>query len=336
MKESRASYPAVGRGSCRALVCFGGSKARREPRPTGIGLRREPRWVKARLKDFRCASLRSPRLCVRQRSLSPHRAGFTLLELLVTVAVIGILAALMVPSLNRAKGSAQGAQCASNLRQLILGWHMYADDSNGQLPCNADGQDGLGVFTNWVAGTMSRAADATNTALLVDPAQSALARYISTPASYKCPGDHSRFVRSVSMNCRINPTRIHGTPAFTAGGNARYLDFRRLGQIAQPADIFIILDERSDSINDGYFGVDMSNTGTRDGSGPSNPYWLIDYPASYHNGAAEIVFADGHAAPHRWLEPTTLVPLGKAHPGSHTSPTDRDVQWLQEHCTVLR
>ncbi len=276
------------------------------------------------------------RHCVKKESASRLRLAFTLLELLVTIAIIGILAALMLPGLSRAKGAAQGAQCASNLRQLSLAWHLYADDSNGQLPCNADGQDGLGVFTNWVAGTMSRATDATNTALLVDPAQSALGRYISTAAIYKCPGDRSRFVRSVSMNCRINPTRIHGTPAFTAGGNARYEDFHRLGQIAKPAGILVILDERSDSINDGYFGVDMSNTGTRDGVGSSNPYWIIDYPASYHNGGAEVVFADGHAAAHRWLEATTLVPLGKARPGSHTSPTDRDVQWLQDHCTYLR
>jgi prepilin-type processing-associated H-X9-DG protein len=72
------------------------------------------------------------------------------------------------------------------------------------------------------------------------------------------------------------------------------------------------LDERSDSINDGFFGVDMSNTGTRDGSGAPNPYWLIDYPADYHNGAANVSFADGHVERHRWLEPTTLVPLGPA------------------------
>jgi prepilin-type N-terminal cleavage/methylation domain-containing protein/prepilin-type processing-associated H-X9-DG protein len=262
--------------------------------------------------------------------------AFTLLELLVTIAVIGILAALILPALGRAKASAQGTECASNLRQLFHAWFMYSQDSNDELPANADGQDGMGVFTNWVAGTMSRATDATNTALLVDPAQSALARYLPTPGVYKCPGDHSRFVRSMSMNCRMNPTRIRGTPAFTAGGNARYETFRRAQDIARPAEVFVFLDERSDSINDGYFGVDMSNTGTRDGNGPSNPYWIIDYPADYHNGAAEVSFADGHVEAHRWLEPTTLVPLGRAKPGSHTSPTDRDVKWLQDHCTYLQ
>ncbi len=271
----------------------------------------------------------------RQQSLLPAGA-FTLLELLVTIAVIGILAALLLPALGRAKASAQGTQCASNLRQLILAWHMYADESNDQLPNNSDGQDGMGVFTNWVAGTMSRATDATNQALLIDPQQSALGRYLPAPGVFKCPGDRSRFVRSVAMNCRLNPTRIRGTPAFTAGGNSWYEDFRKLGQIAKPTEIFVILDERSDSINEGYFGVDMSNTGTRDGNGASRPYWIIDYPASYHNGAARVSFADGHVEAHRWREPTTLVSLGRAKPGSYTSPTDRDVKWLQDHCTYPR
>jgi prepilin-type N-terminal cleavage/methylation domain-containing protein/prepilin-type processing-associated H-X9-DG protein len=276
-------------------------------------------------------------MTIRNRSeTKPLWWAFTLIELLVTIAIIGILTALLLPSLSRAKGAAQGTKCRSNLRQLHLGWQLYADDHGGQLPCNADGQDGMGVFTNWVAGTMSRASDATNTALLVDPEQSALARYVTTPEVYKCPGDRSHFVRSVAMNCRLNPTRIRGIPAFTGGGNARYMDYRRLTQITRPAQIFVLLDERSDSINDGYFGVDMSNTGTRDGEGTSRPYWIIDYPASYHNGAAEVVFADGHAERHRWVEPTTLVPLGRAKPGSYTSPTDRDVRWLQEHCTEPR
>jgi prepilin-type N-terminal cleavage/methylation domain-containing protein/prepilin-type processing-associated H-X9-DG protein len=262
-----------------------------------------------------------------------HIRGFTLLELLVVIAVIAILAALLLPALNRGKAAAQGAQCTSNIRQLIVAWQMYSHDNGDQLPCNADGQDGKGVFTNWVAGTMSSPVDATNTSLLIDREQSAFAQYISAPAVYKCPGDKSRFVRSMSMNCRMNPTRIGGVPAFMEGGSSPWEIYRKSQQIRKPDWIFVILDERSDSINDGYFAVDMTNTGSRDGTGTPNPYWIIDYPAIYHNQAGRISFADGHVETHRWLEPTTLVPLGRARPGSHTSSADRDVKWLQDHCT---
>ena len=168
--------------------------------------------------------------------------AFTLLELLVAIAVIAILAALLLPAINRGKSAAQGVRCTSNLRQLIQAWHIYADENNGQLPCNADGQDGMGVFTNWVAGTMSRSTDATNAQLLIDPRESALARYITAPGVYKCPGDRSRFVRSVSMNCRMNPTRIKETPAFMQGGGSPYEIFRKTQGIRQPESIFVFLD----------------------------------------------------------------------------------------------
>ena len=67
----------------------------------------------------------------------------------------------------------------------------------------------------------------------------------------------------------------------------------------------------------------------------SDPYWIIDYPAGYHNRAGRFSFADGHAEGQKWLEATTLVPPGQAH-ATHTSATDKDVQWLQSHCTNLR
>lgn len=57
-------------------------------------------------------------------------AGFTLIELLVVVAVIAILASLLLPALSRAKMAARRAHCTSNLRQVGLGFRMYAEDFN--------------------------------------------------------------------------------------------------------------------------------------------------------------------------------------------------------------
>jgi prepilin-type N-terminal cleavage/methylation domain-containing protein/prepilin-type processing-associated H-X9-DG protein len=62
------------------------------------------------------------------------RHGFTLTEVLITIAVIGILAAILFPVLARARGSARQSQCASHLAQIGHALHMYAGDWDGFLP----------------------------------------------------------------------------------------------------------------------------------------------------------------------------------------------------------
>jgi len=63
-----------------------------------------------------------------------HCAGFTLVELLVVIAVIAILAALLSPALANSKEKAQSVNCISNLRQLGLAASLYADDETDCLP----------------------------------------------------------------------------------------------------------------------------------------------------------------------------------------------------------
>jgi prepilin-type N-terminal cleavage/methylation domain-containing protein len=79
------------------------------------------------------------------------KCAFTLVEMLVVIAVIGILAALLLPVLSRAKQSAKRSICLNNLRRINLGLRMYVDDSNDTSPKtpSTNGSPSLDSFINF-------------------------------------------------------------------------------------------------------------------------------------------------------------------------------------------
>jgi prepilin-type processing-associated H-X9-DG protein len=100
------------------------------------------------------------------------------------------------------------------------------------------------------------------------------------------------------------------------------------------AMLFIFLDEHPDSINDAQFAVEMENTG--------GAATIVDFPASYHNGAGGFSFADGHAEIHKWIGKTIQPPivngpgsnLGNGGYGGSANDSVPDMAWLQEHCSA--
>ncbi len=68
-----------------------------------------------------------------------RRTGFTLLELLVTVSIIALLAAILLPAVMQARAATRRTVCLSNLRQWTLAVRMYADAHHGRLPYRGQG-----------------------------------------------------------------------------------------------------------------------------------------------------------------------------------------------------
>ena len=199
-------------------------------------------------------------------------------------------------------------QCMNHLRQMMLAWYQYALDHDDHLVPN----EWYTSYGGWVRGIMDfnpANPHNTNVLYLTDPRYAALAPYTQSAAVYKCPADRSAVrigsrahprVRSVAMN--------HAQGARPGGGSVTaqllthppYRVYAKLGEIIDPppSQLWVIVDEHPDSINNGGMAVQCT------GRGPQAR--IIDYPASFHNGACGFSFADGHSEIRRWVDARTM------------------------------
>ncbi len=88
---------------------------------------------------------------------SKNRTGFTLVELLVVIGIIGILIALLLPALARARSTAQLVVCKSNLKQIYLSTVLYANDNRGKVPSDTTPGSVLGNNAGGLGGYLRRA-----------------------------------------------------------------------------------------------------------------------------------------------------------------------------------
>ncbi|MFM8469826.1 MAG: type II secretion system protein [Limisphaerales bacterium] len=263
---------------------------------------------------------------VLSKSSRRSRLGFTLIELLVVIAIIAILAGMLLPALSKAKEKAAGTKCLSNNKQLQLAWSLYAGDFDDRICRNGGATPLVNSNTTGCADWMRPGGAPTwpyvvgyetNTDLFM---HGQLGTYAANPAIFKCPSDKyifpgavGTYARSVSMNNWMNGS---ARPSAAVAPNPVYT---RLAQMGKPTDLYVFVHEDVNSIDDGYFAIDLdpANNGSWNNS---------NRPAAMHNGSTTLGFADGHVEFHKWdaLQISTANVVGVFRPNGST-----DATWIK-------
>ena len=123
----------------------------------------------------------------------PDSSGFTLIELLVVIAIIAILAGMLLPSLARAKERAQLSNDLNNIRQVLLGAHMFSSDNTDLLPYTSWGDIQRDCWA--YAGGLPSGAGRNDALIISNQVQfvkrGQLGPYVPNPKSFTCPKDET-------------------------------------------------------------------------------------------------------------------------------------------------
>ena len=220
-------------------------------------------------------------------------------------------------------------------------WLLYNSEYPDFLAPNTDsgthGQDP--DDPSWVAGDMTLTAvtssdfeESTSPTYLVGAQYAdfgSLGPYTKNANIYRCPADRSQVTFNGAIADRTRSIAMNGWVGFNArdwSGCPPYRLNYKMNSLINPGPslTWVFIDERENSINDGWFAVDMVSQG-------GSATW-VDVPAMRHHNGAVLSFADGHTEFKKWLDGRTLAPLNPNTPSSDNP----DIAWLQARTTGLQ
>ncbi len=220
--------------------------------------------------------------------------GFTLVELLVVLAVLGILAAMLLPALARGRARAHATTCANNLRQVGLAFQLYLHDHGDTFPTSSP-HSGLGAQPeDWVWWQV--AADSAGNFTMRDPSRGSVIQQLGQyqPRLLRCPSDRDADAREVLW--KTNP----GTEQYFYSYSLNAHSDSGMASFISRDRALIILNKHTAIRNPfGKIMVAEEEGAAQDGPGTAvidDGRWLPPgYPLTRrHGGRANVTMADSH------------------------------------------